>query len=166
MKNDFRFQYPLWMMGFIVVLGLLAYGLSSPVTEVIDTETEQSVMISLGPVGTIFAVGSIVIYAIMLTIFLLKLKKHNKKNPSQRISPLSIRPPEYLEQDEGMTYITRKAAQKVYTFITWSLPLLAAFAIATPLPRIYIVFGILLIALGQYWIYFSEVRKHLKEEIE
>lgn len=34
MKNDFRLQYPLWMMGFIIVLGLFAYGLSSPVTEV------------------------------------------------------------------------------------------------------------------------------------
>ncbi|MDN3449113.1 hypothetical protein QMA09_02855 [Planococcus sp. APC 3906] len=166
MKNDFRLQYPLWMMGFIVVLGLLAFGLSSPVTEVINTETEQSVTISLGPVGGMFAMGSIVIYAIMLTIFLLKLKKHNKKNPAQRISPFSIRPPEYLEQDEGMTYITRKAAQKVYTFITWSLPALAGFAIALSMPRLYIIFGILLVALGQYWIYFSEIRKHLKEETE
>ncbi|MBB5180670.1 uncharacterized membrane protein (DUF485 family) [Planomicrobium koreense] len=163
MKNDFRLQYPLWMMGFIVVLGLLAFGLSSPVTEVIN---ERSIVISLGPVGTIFAVGSIVIYIIMLTIFLLKLKKHNKKNPAQRISPFSIRPPEYLEQDEGMTYITRKAAQKVYTFITWSLPALAGFAIALSMPRLYIIFGILLVALGQYWIYFSEIRKHLKEETE
>lgn len=163
MKNDFRLQYPLWMMGFIVVLGLLAFGLSSPVTEVIN---ERSIVISLGPVGTIFAVGSIVIYAIMLAIFLLKLKKHNKKNPAQRISPFSIRPPEYLEQDEGMTYITRKAAQKVYTFITWSLPVLAGVAIGLSLPRLYIIYGILLIALGQYWIYYSEIRKHLKEETE
>ncbi|HSP22793.1 MAG TPA: hypothetical protein VLQ20_10780 [Planococcus sp. (in: firmicutes)] len=166
MKNDFRLQYPLWMMGFIVVMGLLAFGLSSPVTEVIDTETEQSVTISLGPVGGMFAAGAIIIYIIMLAIFLLKLKKHNKKNPKQRISPFSIRPPEYLEQDEGMTYITRKAAQKVYTFITWSLPILAGFAIGTPMPRVFIIWGILLIALGQYWIYFSEVRKHLKEETE
>lgn len=166
MKNDFRLQYPLWMMGFIVVLGLLAFGLSSPVTEVINTETEQSVTISLGPVGGMFAAASIVIYIIMLTIFLLKLKKHNKRNPAQRISPFSIRPPEYLEQDEGMTYITRKAAQKVYTFITWSLPALAGIAIALSLPSLYIIYGILLIALGQYWIYYSEIRKHLKEETE
>lgn len=162
MKNDFRLQYPLWMVGFIIVLGLFAYGMSSPVTEV----SETSVTVSIGGVGGMFLVGSVIVYMIMLVIFAWQLKKHNNQNPGQRISPISIRPPEYLEQDEGMTYITRKAAQKVYTFITWGLPLLAAFVIIIPMPRVFIIWGILLVALGQYWIYFREVRKHLKEETE
>lgn len=162
MKNDFRLQYPLWMMGFIIVLGLFSYGLSSPVTEV----SETSITVSIGGVGGMFLVVSVIVYLIMLVIFAWKLKKHNKQSPTQRISPFSIRPPEYLEQDEGMTYITRKAVQKVYTFITWGLPLLAAFVIIIPMPRVFIIWGILLVALGQYWIYFREVRKHLKEETE
>ena len=166
MKNDFRLQYPLWMMGFIIVLGFLAYGISSPITKVIDTESETSITVSIGGAGVIFTVGSIILYTIMLTVFWLHLRRHNKRNPLQRISPFAIRPPEYLEQDEGMTYITRKASQKVYTFITWALPLLAAFAIVMPVPKIFIIWGILSIALGQYWIYYREVRKHLKEELE
>ncbi|MDN7245943.1 hypothetical protein [Planococcus shenhongbingii] len=166
MKNDFRLQYPLWMMGFIVVLGIFAYGISSPITEVIETENETSISVSIGPAGGMFAAGSLVLYLIMLAIFVYKLRSHNKRNPTQRISAFSIRPPEYLEQDEGMTYITRKAAQKVYTFITWGLPFLAAFAIVMPVPRIFIIWGILCIALGQYWIYYREVSKHLKEEAE
>lgn len=166
MKNDFRLQYPLWMMGFIVVLGLFAYGISSPITEVIETEAETSVTISIGGIGGMFATGSFIVYLIMLLIFTLQLKKHNRNNPQQKVKPFSIRPPEYLEQDEGMTFITRKAAQKVYTFITWSLPFLAAFAIVLPVPRIFIIWGILFIALGQYWIYYREIRSHFKEETE
>lgn len=125
MKNDFRLQYPLWMMGFIIVLGFFAYGLSSPITEMIEMENETSITVSIGGVGGMFLAVSMIGYLLMLVVFAWQLKKHNKQNPNQRISPISIRPPEYLEQDEGMTYITRKAAQKVYTFITWGLPLLA-----------------------------------------
>lgn len=166
MKNDFRMQYPLWMMGFIVVLGMFAYGISSPVTEVINTETEQSILIELGPVAGIFAVGSVILYFLMLAVFSYQLKRHNKQNPTQKIPFISFRPPEYLEQDEGMTYITRKASQKVYTFMSWSLPMLAVFAMITPLPRLFIVWGILLVALIQYVIYYLEIRKHFKEEVE
>lgn len=166
MKNDFRLQYPLWMMAFIILLGVFAYGISSPLTEVVNTETEQSVTVSIGGAQSLFATISILVYLILLAVFAFQLRKHNKNNPHQKVSAFSIRPPEYLEQDEGMTYITRKAVQKVYTFITWSLPLLAAFAIILPLPKLYIIWGILLIALGQYWIYYREVRSHLKEEVE
>lgn len=166
MKNDFRLQYPLWQMGFIILLGAFAYGLSSPVTEVVNTETENSIMISIGGTQSLFAMIALLLYFILLAVFAYQLRKHNKNNPHQKVSAFSIRPPEYLEQDEGMTYITRKAAQKVYTFITWSLPLLAAFAIILPLPKLFIIWGILLIALGQYWIYYREVRSHLKEDAE
>ena len=145
---------------------MFAYGVSSPATEIVDTETEQSIAIELGAIPGFFAIGSVILYFVMLAIFACQLTRHNKKNPTQKISLFSIRPLEYLEQDEGMTYITRKASQKVYTFITWSLPLLAAIAIVVPIPRLYIIWGILLIALGQYCIYYIEIRKHLKEESE
>lgn len=63
-------------------------------------------------------------------------------------------------------HITRKASQKVYTFMNWSLPMLAIFAMFSPWSRIYTVFAILLIALLQYIIYYREIRKHFKEEEE
>lgn len=65
-----------------------------------------------------------------------------------------------------MTYITRKAAQKVYTFMTWALPMLALAIMLIPVSRIIIIWGILAVALVQYLIYYLEIRKHLKEETE
>lgn len=166
MKNDFRLNYPLWMMAAIVMLGVLAFGLNSPMTEFVNTETETSLTIRLEALEGLVVFISLILYFSFMLVFLLKLKKHNKENPTQKISPFAIRPPEYLEQDEGMTYITRKAVQKVYSFITLALPVLATFAIVLPIPRLLIIYGILAIAFGQYLIYYLEIRKHLKEEIE
>lgn len=166
MKNDFRLSYPLWMMAFILLLGVLAFGLNSPIAEFVNTQTETSLTIKLEALEGFFVFGAIILYFVLLVIFMARLKKHNKENPAQKISPFAIRPPEYLEQDEGMTYITRKAVQKVYSFITFALPFLATFAIVLPIPRLLIIYGILAIAFGQYLIYYLEVRKHLKEEME
>ncbi|CEG23197.1 hypothetical protein BN1080_02144 [Planococcus massiliensis] len=166
MKNDFRLNYPLWMMAFILLLGVLAFGLNSPITEFVNTEKETSFTIKLEALEGFIVFFSIIIYFAMLVIFMVRLKKHNKENPTQKISPLAIRPPEYLEQDEGMTYITRKAVQKVYSFITLALPLLATLVIFLPVPKLLIIYGILAIAFGQYLIYYLEVRKHFKEETE
>lgn len=166
MKNDFRLSYPLWMMAFILLLGVLAFGLNSPIAEFVNTQTETSLTIKLEALEGFFVFGAIILYFVLLVIFMARLKKHNKENPAQKISPFAIRPPEYLEQDEGMTYITRKAVQKVYSFITFALQFLATFAIVLPIPRLLIIYGILAIAFGQYLIYYLEVRKHLKEEME
>ena len=166
MKNDFRLNYPLWMMAFILLLGVLAFGLNSPVAEYVNNRNETSLTVKIEAFEGFIVFGAIILYLILLTIFMAKLKKHNEENPAQKISAFGIRPPEYLEQDEGMTFITRKAVQKVYTFITWALPFLATFAIVLPLPRLLIIYGILAIAFGQYLIYYLEVRKHFKEEVE
>ncbi|ALS79041.1 hypothetical protein ACQKDD_00740 [Planococcus kocurii] len=167
MKNDFRMQYPLWMMGFIMVLGIFLFGVNSPeTTEIVNTEIEQSILVEYGVIQGFVIVGSIILYLIMLFIFYMKIRRHNKLYPTQKIPSFAIRPPEYLEQDEGMTHITRIASQKVYTFMTWSLPALAVFAMFSPLPRIYTVLAILVVALLQYVIYYREIRAHLKEEDE
>ena len=166
MKNDFRLKYPLWMMAFIVILGLIAYAMDSPTMEIVNNSSETSMEMTLEASKGIILMGAIALYVILLCIFALQLKKHNRQNPSRKISAFSIRPPEYLEQDEGMTYITRKAVQKVYTFFTWALPSLAGVAIILQLPRLFIIYGILVIAMGQYLIYYLEVRKYFKEEKE
>lgn len=120
MKNDIRLTYPLWMMAFVALFGAFAYGIHSPTM----TKTETSFMLEIGGLEGFVLLTSLLLYLILLTIFLVKVTKHNKENPKQKLAIWSIRPPEYLEQDEGMTHITRVAVQKVYTFYTWSLPLL------------------------------------------
>lgn len=167
MKNDFRMQYPLWMMGFIGVLGIFLFGVNSPMTtDIINTENEQSILVEYGAVQGFVILGSVFLYLSMLFIFYMKMRRHNKMNPTQKIPSFAIRPPEYLEQDEGMTHIMRMASQKVYTFMTWSLPALAVFGMFSPLPRIYTVLAILVVAFLQYVIYYKEIRTHLKEEDE
>ncbi|PKH11437.1 hypothetical protein [Planomicrobium sp. MB-3u-38] len=166
MKNDIRVTYPLWMMGFIALLGVFAYGINSPKTEFIDTATETSLTVQIGPFESALIFGAIFVYLIVLTIFVSKVKQYNKNNPQQKISMFSIRPPEYLEADEGMTYITRRAVQKVYTFYSLALPALATVVIIFTIPRLLIIYAILGLAFTQYGIYYAEVRKHFKEETE
>lgn len=166
MKNDFRLKYPLWMMAFIILLGVIAYTLDSPTMEYVNNSSETSMQMTIVPAKGILMFGAFALYLILLGVFALRMKKHNRQNPSQKISPFSIRPLEYLEQDEGMIYITRKAVQKVYTYITWALPLLATFAIIMPMPKLFVIYGILAVALGQYLIYYLEIRKYFKEEKE
>ncbi|WKA56188.1 hypothetical protein [Planococcus shixiaomingii] len=162
MKNDIRLNYPLWMMAFVALIGAFAYGIHSPTM----TKTETSLMLEIGGLEGFVLLASLLLYTILLTVFLVKVTKHNKENPKQKLAIWSIRPPEYLEQDEGMTHITRVAVQKVYTFYTWSLPLLAAVVILFPLTRLMIIYGILALAFIQYLIYYLEIRKHFKEETE
>lgn len=164
MKNDIRLNYPLWMMGFIALLGVLAYGIHSPETVFIDNETETSLSIQIGPFESFLIFGSIIVYLILMTVFTAKIKEYNRRNPHQKISMFSLRPPEYLEADEGMTHITRRAVQKVYSFYSIALPALATVVIILPIPRLLIIFAILGLAFVQYGIYYAEVRKHFKEE--
>lgn len=162
MKNDIRVTYPLWMMGFIGLLGVLAYGINSPKTEFIDTATETSLSIQIGPFESLLIFGSIIVYLIMIAIFSARVKQYNENNPQYKISMFSLRPPEYLEADEGMTYITRRAVQKVYSFYSIALPALATAVIILPVPRLVTIYAILGLAFMQYLIYYLEIRKHFK----
>ena len=47
MKNDFRLKYPLWMMTFIVLLGVITYALDSPAMEYVNNSSETSMEITM-----------------------------------------------------------------------------------------------------------------------
>lgn len=166
MKNDIRLTYPLWMMAFIMLLGIFAVGIHSPTVEINETATSFSIEVE--GFNFLLVIGSLILYLIVLTLFINKIQQYNKKNPQQKISMFSLRPPEYLEADEGMTHITRRAVQKVYSFYSVALPALAAIVILYPfaVPRLAVIWAILALALTQYWIYYLEVRKHFKGEEE
>lgn len=164
MKQDLRRTYPLWNMAFILILAVIAVGLTSSSVKFIWAES--SFGIEAQALDGLLMFAGIAAYLVLITIYLFALKSYNRKNPGRKISPFSIRPPEYMEEDEGMTFITRKAVQKVYTFITWSLPFLALVVIVFPIPKLLIVWGILAVAFGQNLIYYLEMRKHLKEAAE
>ena len=166
MKKDFRVQYPLWQMAFIVLLGMMLFSLNGASTEFIHNEDEHSFGAEFPPLESIVFFGAILLTALLIIIFSLKLSKHNKQHPNQKLSIWQIRPIEYLEQDEGMTHITRRAAQKVYTFFVWALPFMAVIFMIFEVPRFWMIFGILFLAWMQYLIYYVEVRRQLKEDEE
>lgn len=164
MKQDFRMTYPLWNMAFILILAVMAVGFTSSFVNV--TKTDSSLSIETQAVEGFLLFAALIAYLVLITIYLIALQSYNRKNPERKIPAFSIRPPEYMEQDEGMTFITRKAVQKVYTFITWSLPFLALIVMLAPIPKLLIVWGILAVAFGQNLIYYVEMRRHLKGAAE
>ncbi|ANU19139.1 hypothetical protein BBI15_02415 [Planococcus plakortidis] len=164
MKQDFRMTYPLWNMAFILILAVMAVGFTSSFVNV--SKTDSSLSIEAQAVEGFLLFIALIAYLVLITIYLIALQSYNRKNPERKIPAFSIRPPEYMEQDEGMTFITRKAVQKVYTFITWSLPFLALIVMLAPIPKLLIVWGILAVAFGQNLIYYVEMRRHLKGAAE
>ncbi|WP_017379880.1 hypothetical protein [Paenisporosarcina sp. TG-14] len=163
MKKDFRVQYPLWQMAFIVLFGFFVFSVTSATTELINSTDEFSYSFELATLESLLMFGSISLTLVLGAIFASKIAKHNKQHPTQKLTMWQIRPLEFLEQDEGMTHITRKAAQKVYTFFVWALPALASIYLLFELSRFWMIIGILILALMQYIIYYLEVRKHLQE---
>lgn len=164
MKQDFRMTYPLWNMAFILILAVMAVGFTSSFVNV--SKTDSSLSIEAQAVEGFLLFAALIAYLVLITIYLIALQSYNRKNPERKIPAFSIRPPEYMEQDEGMTFITRKAVQKVYTFITWSLPFLALIVMLAPIPKLLIVWGILAVAFGQNLTYYVEMRRHLKGAAE
>jgi len=163
MKKDFRVQYPLWQMAFILIFGGIAFSITGASTEFINTDKELSYSVNLEALETVVMMVTGLLAIILLIVFMVKFSKHNKQNPTKKISLWQIRPVEYLEQDEGLTDITRRAAQKVYTFFVWSLPTLAVVYLIFDLSKFWMIFGILFIALMQNLIYYIEIRKNLVE---
>ena len=166
MKKDIRVQYPLWQMAFIVLFGFMAFSVIGVSKEFNHNSEGFSYSLEFNPVESIFLLGALSISLITGLIFIRKISIHNKQHPDQKLSMWQVKPIEFLEQDEGMTHITRRAAQKVYTFFVWALPFFAVISMIFELPRFWVIIGILFLALMQYLIYYLEIRKHLKEDEE
>lgn len=166
MKKDIRVQYPLWQMAFIVLFGFMAFSIIGVSKEFNHNSEGFSYSLEFNQIESIFLLGALFISSIAGLLFSRKIYSHNKQHPDQKLSMWQIKPIEFLEQDEGMTHITRRAAQKVYTFFVWALPFFAGIYMVFELPRFWVIIGILFLALMQYLIYYLEIRKHLREDEE
>ncbi|MBU0905671.1 MAG: hypothetical protein R3328_03340 [Planococcaceae bacterium] len=164
MKKDFRVQYPLWQMAFIILFGFIAISLTGASSEMIQNDLEFSYSLQFPALESILLFITLAMTFILLIIFIMKITNHNKRHPQQKLSFWQIKPIEYLEEDEGMIYITRRAAQKVYTFFVWALPFVAMIYLLFNLSRLWIVIGILFLAFMQYLIFYIEVRKYLSKD--
>ncbi len=112
---------------------------------------------------TLFAILLVLIWGTLIS-FIIKLLKHNRIYPDKKLSPLYLKPPEYLEDDELFQQSTGHATKKVYTFFVTAIPILAVLYLVLPIGKMWMVIGILLLGFMQYLIYYLEIRKYVTEE--
>lgn len=166
MKNDMRVTLPLWQMGAIVLMMIVTVAINFATKTATFTDDGFEFEVSVqGSVGVVLGIA-IIIFTIYLAFFLARIAKHNKRFPDRKISTFTFKPQEYIEDDELFEEITKRATKKVYTYYTWTLPLLVGASLGGFWSRTTILFGILLLAMGQYWIYYRTMRKFLAQEEE
>lgn len=81
--------------------------------------------------------------------------------PKQKISMTTYKPQEYLEDDELFQDVTKQATKKVYTYFAWALPIMAVVYLMLPIGKMWMTVGVLLLAAGQYWIYYRTIKKFI-----
>lgn len=162
MKNDMRITYPLWQAGSILTILLIVIGFSLTSSFTWGENGFEVLLNFEGPNG-IFLIGALAIAVIYSIIFVMRVSVHNKNVPKHKIKLTSWKPQEYMEDDELFQEVTRQATKKVYTFFVWSIPFLAGAFIVLPLGRTIVITGLMALSLGQYFIYFKEIRGFLKE---
>ena len=152
-----RITYPLWQMGAIVIAMVLTLlvGLSSDFT-VEDRGFEVNVQ---GEWGVIWGIALFVFF-LYLVLFIWRIVRHNGRMPQHKINFFSWKPQEYMEDDELFQEVTKRATKKVYTYFVWTIPFLAGLSIGFQAGTIGTVIGLLFLSMGQYFIYYKEIKKY------
>ena len=149
---NIRMIYPIFNILSCIILLFMGWGF----TRSNATITENFIEYTIHPVGII---SWLVLVAFIFTVVFF-VKRHNKKNPDKKINAFSIKPPEYNEDDEMYQYATMSATKKVYTFLTWALPIiLAMLLLPLPFSKFSIFFIIVIVIIIQNLIYFFEMKK-------
>ncbi|WP_025783975.1 hypothetical protein [Sporosarcina sp. D27] len=161
MKNDMRITYPLWQMaGIFIIMGfVLLVGYAATVNTFSDGGFGFEISMS-GNSGILLN-AMMVIVVFYLLLFCLRIAKHNKRMPKHKISMTTYKPQEYLEDDELFQDVTKQATKKVYTYFAWALPVMAGVYLMLPISKTWMIVGVLLLAAGQYWIYYRTIRKFM-----
>lgn len=152
-----RMIYPFVNIFACIMVILMGWGFTRSTV----TFNENILEYTIHPVG--------VIAWLLLIIFILSVaiivNRYNKKHPEKKINAFSIKPPEYNEEDEMYQLATMRATKKVYTFITFALPITLAILIF-PFPfskfSIFLMIGCIIII--QNLIFYFEMRKYQKAE--
>src|SRR5699024_1914259 len=163
MRKDMRLTMPLWQMGAIVLTIILTLIMGKS-TEIISTgngsiEFEFTIA---GTTGYVFIATTIVFFLYMF-FFLLRIYQHNQRYPEKRINAFSFKPQEYIEEPQVFDELTKRATKKVYSYYSWVLPIFVGVSLITFCRRTMILIGILVIALGQYWIYYASIQNNLRK---
>ena len=133
-QNDFRIQYPLWQIAFIMFLFLMS--------------TTKYGMDNYNPYKNYVFIALLLVLVILLVVFMYKVIHYNRNHHKQKLSLWQVRPYEFLDQDEGMEWVTKRATQKVYTFFVWALPILAGIFFTLPPKSLFLAAAIPLLEIA------------------
>ncbi|PYF03980.1 hypothetical protein [Ureibacillus chungkukjangi] len=149
---NIRMFYPILNILSCIILLFVGWGF----TRSNVTITENFIEYTIHPVG-IFAWLVLIVFVFMLLFI---VQRHNKQNPDKKIKAFSIKPPEYNEDDEMYQYATMSATKKVYTFLTWALPMiLALLLLPIPFSKFSIFVIVVCIIIVQNLIFYFEMKK-------
>ena len=163
-KNDFRVKFPLWNIALYTILMIWAYSVVY-LSDMYFNNFEgmfgvNGEIIWDTPVLLSFFIGLISLILFFI-IYFFKLNRHNKKNPTKKMSAFTIlKLGEFIEDDELFRQITQNATKRVYIFYSQILPLLILLMIL-PFNRYVFIVVIFLLLIIQNLIYYRHVRKYI-----
>ncbi|MFD2044388.1 hypothetical protein ACFSTA_09485 [Ornithinibacillus salinisoli] len=164
-KNDFRIQFPLWNITLYSILIICFYS----IVRIVDLTVSnfEGVFTSIGVNWSMLPLKSFFIGFTLLIIFfiayLTKLYRHNKENPKSKMYAFTVRPNEFLDDDEMLRIVTRNATKKVYILYVNGLPSIVLLMLL-PLDRFVFIAAIFLLLIIQNALYYREIRQYLSGE--
>lgn len=115
---------------------------------------------------TIATNGALIVSVLIILFWLVSVLIHNRKQPTQKVSWHGFYPVEFREEDEGMRWLTYQACRRAYMFFYVSLPIALIVLFLFPESRSLPILLIASLAISQYIIYWSVIRKADVEEEE
>ncbi|MGP4071792.1 hypothetical protein ACTWQB_04480 [Piscibacillus sp. B03] len=163
--KDLRVQYPLWNVALFLIFMIFAYGVVHWVdalwydSEIVVQFTEEGSVWNIGVVfSTIAGLGLFTLFFLLYTI---KWRKHNKANPNQKMPFLTIKPGEFIEDDELLNRVTQNATRKVYTLYTNALPIIVM-TMFFPLDRYFYILMVFALLIIHNLIYYLDMRQFVQ----
>lgn len=165
-KNDFRVKFPLWNIVLYTILMIWTYSVVY-LTDMFFNNFEGM----FGVNGEInwnisgllsFFIG-LILLILFFIIYFIKLNRHNKRNPSKKMSAFTLlRLGEFIEDDELFRQITQNATKRVHIFYSQILPLVILLMVF-PFNRYVFIVVIFLLLIIQNLIYYRHIRKYITE---
>lgn len=160
--KDLRIQYPLWNIALFLIFMLFSYGVVHWVDAlwydpgIVVRFTEEG---QVWDASVIFStVAGLFLFVLFFILYAIKWRKHNKANPNQKMSFLTVRPGEFIDDDEVLNRVTQNATRKVYTLYTNALPIIVM-AMFFPLDRYFYILMVFALLIIHNLIYYLNMRR-------
>ncbi|MDG5786224.1 hypothetical protein QA612_01890 [Evansella sp. AB-P1] len=168
-KSDLRVQFPLWNIALWIILMIWTYGVVYAVDMLLIDfkgvfENVNGVLIINWHVPEILSIYIGLLLSIIFFIaYFIRIKQHNKENPTNKLVGISfLKPSEFLEDDEMLRQVTEKATKNVYVMYSHGLPLIIFFLIVFDTSRYVYILLLFLLLIIHNALFYREIRKFLR----